>query len=169
MRGRTEVPDNVDKDKIEKYIFEAQEQYIKPILCTALFDRLINGVAGDRTLTALEKSLIEEVKPALIFRSYEKYLPFSDLQPSKSGFHKVVGENIEPLATSEKSIIIKEARRNANHYEAQLREFLDTNFETDTDWQDCKNKRVSGMGQWQMSTISKKRKRISVSRDYYDS
>jgi len=168
MKLRTEVPDNVDKIKIEKYIFEAQEQHIKPILCKLTYDRLVDGLNGKRTLTALEKELITKIEPTLIFRSYEKYFPFNDLVPHAGGFKKITSEVAENITIQDKNSAIGEARKNAAFYEADLIEWLNENFEDDTDWKNCRSKKPSGLGQHGLSTISRKRRRLSVTQ-YYDS
>jgi len=168
MKLRTEVPDNVDVAKIEKYIFEAQEQHILPILCKLTYDRLISGVRGDTTLTALESTLVEKIEPTLIFRSYEKYLPFNDLVPHAGGFKKITSDVADDMTMGDKNMAIAEARKNAAFYEADLIEWLNENFDTDSDWKNCRSKKPSGLGQHGLSVIRKIRKRISVN-DYYDS
>lgn len=165
---RTEVPNNVDTDKIEKYIFEAQEQHILPILCKLTYDRLISGVKGDTVLTALEATLVTKIEPTLIFRSYEKYIPFSDLTPHAGGFKKIASDVADNITIADKNMAIAEARKNAAFYEADLIEWLNENFDTDTDWKNCNSKKPSGLGQHGLSTITKRRRRISVN-DYYDS
>ncbi len=168
MKLRTEVPSNVDKGKIEKYIFEAQEQHIRPILCKLTYDRLLDGIAGKRTNTALETTLIEKIEPTLIFRSYEKYIPFSDLTPHAGGFKKIESDVAENITVGDKKMAIAEARKNAAFYEADLIEWLNENFENDSDWKNCRSKKPTGLGQHQLSTVTKRRRRISVN-DYYDS
>ena len=167
MKLRTEVPSNVDKGKIEKYIFEAQEQHIRPILCKLTYDRLLDGIAGKRTNTALEKTLIEKIEPTLIFRSYEKYIPFSDLTPHAGGFKKIESDVAENITVADKKMAIAEARKNAAFYEADLIEWLNENFENDSDWKNCRSKKPTGLGQHLLSTVTKRRRRISVN-DYYD-
>jgi len=169
MKLRTEVPNNVDKDKIEKYIFEAQEQHIMPILCKLTYDRLLNGIAGKRVNTALEKTLIDQIEPTLIFRAYEKYIPFSDLTPHAGGFKKIESDVAENITVADKNMAIAEARKNAAFYEAVLIEWLCENFENDSDWKNCNSKKPTGLGQHGISTVTKKRRRISVRDDYYDS
>ncbi len=168
MKLRTEVPNNVDVDKIEKYIFEAQEQHIQPILCKLVYDRLISGIKGDTALTALETTLVTKIEPTLIFRAYEKYIPFSDLTPHAGGFKKIASDVADNITIADKNMAIAEARKNAAFYEADLIEWLNENFDTDSDWKNCNSKKPSGLGQHGLSTITKKRRRISVN-DYYDS
>lgn len=165
IKRYVDIPDSVEEQKLDAAIREAQEQYIIPILCRSVYDRLINGLEGTSVPTALETALVAQIKPSLCYRVFEVFLPGSDLVASRSGYKKTTPDNAESISADEKDLLIKQARRSANFYGSELRKWLDNNFSTDSDWKNCNSNKPSGLGQFSMSSVRKKKREFDLNRD----
>ena len=161
LKRRVEIAANVSDDKLMVYITEAQEQFIRPIVCQRVYDRLLAGLENN-SLTTDEATLVDQIKNALVYRTFEKYLPFSDLNPSKTGFKKQTADTAENITAQEKQILIKDARSNANHWESELRLWLNNNFDEDEDYKECNCGKPSGIAQLGISRVKNAKRPFEI-------
>lgn len=122
-----------------------QLKYIKPLLGKDLYNELLEQIEGN-SLTVLNESLIEEIKPALSWLVYSDLVPDTNVKNTASGMTKSVGESFELASNSELASISKRAFGNWQVYERNLIEYLQDNKDSYPLWDDdtCINRGIAG-------------------------
>ena len=98
---RSSVHKNIDSKMIVPEIKAAQEMYILPVLGTALYDRLQDGV-DNNNLTADEQTLIKSyIRDPLIMYTISELAPALSFQLWNKGLTRKTTENSEAVSSSE--------------------------------------------------------------------
>lgn len=115
---------NENSKYIIPYIGLMQEKYIRKILCNNLYNDLLSQVEID-AISAEYQALIDTIKPALIYRSYSRYLLHANQKSTASGFRVHKEDNSDPITDIRLGELIAAANSDAVYYENQLIYFLE--------------------------------------------
>jgi hypothetical protein len=148
-----DVSSNVAEKYFDRHILTAQNRYLRPILGDAFYDEILQDKETGYYGTGIETLIDTYIKPYLVWRSYQVYLPYSTVFLTGQG-PKVFKEDFSDTPSDRRiSIMTDEAKSNAQFYERILYDYLRDNKETFTTWDDATDKdrpgylpRISGVG-----------------------
>ena len=124
-----DVSVNLAQKYTSRYIELAQKRFLRPLLGSELYDDLETEiVSGTPSVDA--SALLEAVKPYLVFRAYELYLPNSRTFFTSMGPRELEEDNSRTISDSQIQALVDLARQNAIFFEAELLQFLDVNKDT---------------------------------------
>lgn len=135
FREYVKIPKGMNIEDFESYINLAQERFLKPILCEKTLEDLKTAYEAGN-LAGNNLTLLNEIKPALVFRAYEAWIQDSSIIFTPNGL-KVAEDGdgtSSPLESERRQAMISKAKSNAAFFENRLLAFLDMNKETYTDW-----------------------------------
>jgi len=88
---------NIDVEKINPHIYNAQILYLEPLLGSSLYEKIISLVnTGDITGTtyAVYKTLLDEyITPSIAFHAVELYIPLNAFQVADGGTYQFQATN----------------------------------------------------------------------------
>jgi hypothetical protein len=116
-------------DYITPHLLSAQEQFLRPLLGDSLYSELQDQVAAENE-TAANITLLEKIKPFLVYRSYQNFLLHHGVYSTNMGLRIYKDENSEELDPGRRAAISNHAGNLAGMYESQLRKFLCDNATT---------------------------------------
>lgn len=125
VRKFTNLTKNVDSARYKQYIISAQNIQLKNIIGSECLEDLLNAKCSN-TLDQYQTALLELVKPYLINSSYAKYVFSSPITSTAEGLVKLEGDNITHLTNQEKKQEFSFYDGNANEYEKQIIELLES-------------------------------------------
>jgi hypothetical protein len=121
---RSAVHKNIDSKMIVPEIKAAQEMYILPVLGTALYDRLQDGV-NNNNLTADEQTLIKSyIRDPLIHYTISELAPALSFQLWNKGLTRKTTENSEAVSSSEIDDFTAKFKNRAEWYLERLIRYL---------------------------------------------
>jgi hypothetical protein len=121
---RSSVHKNIDSKMIVPEIKAAQEMYILPVLGTALYDRLQDGV-DNNNLTAEEQTLIKSyIRDPLIMYTISELAPALSFQLWNKGLTRKTTENSEAVSSSEIDDFTAKFKNRAEWYLERLIRYL---------------------------------------------
>jgi hypothetical protein len=107
-------------------IHAAQWEYVRPVLCDALFNEVLDQVVND-TLTTANAALMEYIRPALAWWAYATYLPFALVRARESGPSFQLGQTIQPATNPDLQNTRNAALSTAGSFANALQKFLHDN------------------------------------------
>lgn len=118
---------NVDTEVILPFIIKSQLNRIKPLLGTALSDKLENDVSG-KTLTGNYKILMDEyIRPTLVEWVIYDSMPFINFKFTNKGIIRKTGENSETSELNEIRFLRNVVRDSAESLSQGLIKYLKSN------------------------------------------
>lgn len=127
FKDRVDLSDNILSKYIVPSIALVQDRYIKKILCKLFYDELIAQIDAS-TLTAANDTLVDDyIKPAMVYRSYARYLANSNVFSTPSGFRKYKEENSDTAEVADMQALMNQANSDAAYYERELIDYLENN------------------------------------------
>lgn len=136
FKDRVELSANLLSKHIIPSIALVQDRYMKKILCLDFYNELLEQVEAE-TLTEANETLIDDyIKPAMVYRSYARYLGSANVFSAPSGIRKFVEENSEAATPADLALPIKQADSDALYYERELTQFLEDNKDDYPTWRD---------------------------------
>jgi hypothetical protein len=114
---------------LTQLIIDAQEQYIKPIICEDLYEELSNEIINN-SITPDNQILLDMIAPALAWRTLFKFLPWSYAKVREQGVVNQTGNTANSVSLDDITYLRSEADHSAIVYENRLVNFLDKNKST---------------------------------------
>ena len=123
LTSRTPINANIDIKLIAPFILTAQDQRIQPILGTALYVRLMDGIANSN-LTPNEEKLIRICQPALAYWTLHTAIPFIGIEIRGAGVVRPTNEKIQPATVTEMGLLQNESKNIAEFYSQRIQDWL---------------------------------------------
>ncbi len=151
---RVDLSSNILSKYVVPNIAAVQDRYIKKILCKEFYDELISQLDAS-TVTASNQTLIDDyIKPAMVFRSYARYLATANIFSTPSGFRKYREDNSDAAESSEMTAFLNQANSDANFYEKELYEYLQNNLDNYPTYRDeCNCNNTTSITNFKISAI----------------
>lgn len=147
FKDRVDLSDNVLSKYIVPNIALVQDRYIKKVLCKTFYDELISEIDAG-TLTVVNDTLVDDyIKPAMVYRSYARYLATSNVFSTPSGFRKLREDNSDVAEVADMQALMNQANSDAAYYERELIDYLENNEDDYPTFRDnckCSTKSNSG-------------------------
>ena len=138
-----DLSNHVNEKYIKRHILTAQERYLRPLLGDAFYAEIIEDVSTGYYGTGIQALIDTYIKPYLVWRSYQVFLPHSRQFFTNMGPRVLIEENSRAINDSELSIVVHEAESNADAYERILVDYLRDNKNDFATWRDAKDKNTS--------------------------
>lgn len=151
----------VDADKLTRCIIIAQDRYVKPILCTDLFDELIAQIEGG-TVTTDFQSLIDKIVPYLSFRAYSRYLNGANIDSTEKGLRTWKEDNSDVITDRRLGELISQSDQDAMTYEHDLKLFLSNNKACFSPFYDNCGCDSTSSGGFKITSIGRKARKPSI-------
>lgn len=116
----------IDPDKITRNIRVAQDRFVKPILCTDLYEELLTQIESGDVTTDFQ-NLIDAISPYLAFRAYSRYLNSANIDSTEKGLRSWKEDNSDVITDRRLGELISQADQDAITYEQDLKIFLNKN------------------------------------------
>jgi hypothetical protein len=154
FKDRVDLSENVLSKYIIPNIASVQDRYIKKIICKDFYDELIVQVENNN-LTSANTTLVDDyIKPAMVFRSYARYLATANVFSTPSGFRKYREDNSDAAEAADMSAVLNQANSDATYYERELLEFLENNLDDYPTYRDeCKCSNIKSLTNFKISAI----------------
>ncbi|HET6224670.1 MAG TPA: hypothetical protein VFF27_00230 [Bacteroidia bacterium] len=154
FKERVDLSDNVLSKYIIPNIASVQDRYIKKILCKDFYDELIYQIDNDSLTTENETLVDDYIKPAMVFRSYARYLATANVYSTPSGFRKFKEDNSDSADAADMAAFLNQANSDATFYERELFEFLENNLDDYATYRDeCKCSNIKSITNFKISAI----------------
>lgn len=111
---------------LKQCIFDAQNFYIRPILCDLLYTELENQIIGASVSTA-NQTLLNEIAPCLSYFSLHQFLPYARSRVREQGVVNQTSDNGNSISLDEITYLRENALSSAKNYEILLLRFLQNN------------------------------------------
>lgn len=152
LKDKTPINENLDIKKVVPFLGNAQEVWIQPLLGTALYNRLQEGIVN-QNLTPSEEQLIRILRPAHAYYTVFTALPFIAVELRNAGLVRSANENIQPAEYSFYKELLNQVKNTAEFYATRVTQFL------------CDNKSVYPL--WTDSTGIASKKTSSFNGGFY--
>jgi len=127
LKQRSIVQDNVDMKVISPAIIDVQEEYVLPLLGTALYNDLLDKVRNS-TMTAEYTTLLDDYLTRVMIWYCRFELP---MDMNYKYFNKSVGvqnaDNMNPASIDELQYVLNRAKNKAEWYAERATKFLRAN------------------------------------------
>jgi hypothetical protein len=154
FKDRVDLSDNVLSKYIIPNIASVQDRYIKKILCKDFYDELIAQIDAGTLTTANETLIDDHIKPAMVFRSYARYLATANIFSTPAGFRKFREDNSDAAEAADMSAFLNQANSDATYYERELYEFLENNKDDYPTYRDeCNCGNIKSVTNFKISAI----------------
>jgi hypothetical protein len=118
---------NIDVDRYLQDIKHAQNTYIKPLLGSDLYNKIVTDFEN-ATLTGLYNTLYEDyVKELLIHSSAEIYLSHGAYMVSNNGITKLKSDSSEAVSKEEVDYLVESSRKLYKLYEREFFKWINLN------------------------------------------
>lgn len=115
---------NVQHSAVKTMILNAQELYIRPLLCDKFYEEIIDQVKNSTLTVANKKILDEYISKIVAWYGLYHYLPFNWARIREQGLVLQNGDTASPVGLEDLTYVREEVRKTAESYVAQLRKFL---------------------------------------------
>lgn len=123
----TELSPNINKDKLNPLILDAQIRLVAPAICDSVYQEVLDQFDNE-TLTPENKTLLEDyIKPFLVMASYVNYLITAGKYSTKTGIVKIVGDDKEQVTREELKDITSDYKSKRDFYKNRCISFLECN------------------------------------------
>lgn len=107
-------------------IMDSQEFYIRPILCTPLYEELQTQIMNN-TVTPDNQNLLDIIYPCLAYWVYYRYLVNNWAKVREQGVVNQNGNTATTISLNDLTFLRGEAESSAKMYEIRLQRFLQDN------------------------------------------
>jgi len=111
---------------LRQIMYQAQLQYIRPIICTALYDELILQIETS-TVSLLNQVLLDQLKPMLAWRILYEFLPFSWERTREQSVVQQTGQTAVPVSISDLTYLRGNAKNFADRLQIEFEKWLNKN------------------------------------------
>lgn len=118
-----DLSSNIDATRIDKFASEQERIKCSQFLGRVLYDELL---AADLSIPKW-KSLLNQVKPMLIYWTYASYLMRGQIFNTATGAVIKQTDQSIPLSDQEKKLALDDVCNSARFYESELQNFLEAN------------------------------------------
>jgi len=115
-------------------IYDVQFQYVRPVLCDALYSELITALQGTPPLSPELDLLLngdglifEGIRAYLCWQVYVEWLVVGNSKSTQTGMQKLTSQFSEQLTENQLGSLIQHARSKAEFYKSELLRFLHEN------------------------------------------
>lgn len=108
---------------LRQKIWDAQVQYIKPLICKDLYDELITQKQTN-TLTPNNLLLLDQIQPALAYYSLFLFLPQSWARVREQGVVNQNGDTAQTISLSDLNFLRNDAKASADNFALILENYL---------------------------------------------
>lgn len=137
---RVDVSDHVADKYLDRHILTAQDRYLKPLLGAAFYTELLEEKETGYWQGINEAFVTNYVTPYLVWRSYQTYLPHSNIFFTGMGPRILEEDNSRPIGEKRLNVLTDEARNQAQFYEREMYEYLCDNKASFESWEDATDK-----------------------------
>lgn len=165
FKNRVDISENVEARYLTPYIGLSQDRYLKIIICKEFYTEIETQLIDD-TLTTANRALLDDyIKPALVYRTYERYLTYANYKSTPAGIRVLSDEDSTAADTRAVENMSKLAASDAVYYEGVLSQFLEDNKDDYPTWRDnCKCVDSPSTSDFKISSIGKGKK----TKGYFD-
>ena len=144
----TPLSGNVEVSRLIPAIKSAQLIFIKPVLGTELYNKILNDFIVDN-LTGLYEEMYEVfIKPMLIHKSTSHYFTFGAYQITSKGIYKAGGTDGEGLTKNEIDYMVKAQDSFYQNFKNELWGFLKENEDSIPEYSTVKRTKRVNYGGW---------------------
>lgn len=163
FKDRVDLSENVISKYIVPHIGLVQDKYISNIICEVFNSELITQIENS-TLTSANSTLVNDyIKPAMVYRSYARYVSRANVYSTPSGFRKFRDDNSDAASSEELRSIIDIAESDAAFYERKLYDYLQNNLELYPTYRDnCSCVSSSTLAGIKISKVSSKKRKLYI-------
>lgn len=130
LKERTALHDNVDEKLIYPEIKAAQDLYIKPILGSALYTKLLNDINTD-ALTGVYQTLVDDYLIDALCNYVLSEIPEAiNYQYTNKGLVSKTTDNSNQSSMSDMYSIVSKYKNRAEHYQKEAVKYLKQNAPT---------------------------------------
>ncbi len=126
IKNKTPLSNNIDIHLITDSIEFAQDSVIQDILGTNLYNDLQTKYSA-QTLSTIETTLVELIKPALSYASAESAMPFIQTQIRAKGLNHLDSDNATQADISYMRYLRGELKSRSEFYQQRIIKFLCNN------------------------------------------
>lgn len=160
----TELSPNINKDKLNPHILDAQIRLVSPSVCDALYQEILTQFDND-SLTVLNETLLEDyIKPFLVMASYVNYLTTAGKVSTPTGMVKVIGDSTDQITRDELKDILKDYKAKRDFYQNRVINFLECNTTDYPLFNNCCKPKKSNFS---ITTVESRKRRYYKELDRY--
>lgn len=111
---------------LRQIMYQAQIQYVRPIICIALYDELILQIETN-TVSGLNQALLDQMKPMLAWRILYEFYPFSWEKVREQSVVQQVGTTANPVGIEDLTYLRGNAKNFADRSEIEFVRWLNLN------------------------------------------
>jgi len=111
---------------LRQIMYQAQLQYIRPIICIALYEELILQIETN-TVTVLNQALLDEMKPMLAWRILYEFYPFAWEKVREQSVVQQIGNTANPISGEDLTYLRGNAKNFADRSEVEFVRWLNLN------------------------------------------
>lgn len=127
LKKRAFIDENFQPGSLTQAIISVMEEKLHPVLGTALYNKLINGIA-DNSLSEDETSLLKDyVTPAMLYYVMEEAVFDTHIKFKNTGLSRITQENTETLTMSEMYDVMNRYKSKGEFQEQRLIKYLQQN------------------------------------------
>jgi len=124
----TTISGDIDVNKINPHIYNAQILYLEPILGSSLYEKIIdlvntNDITGS-TYTDYNILLLNYITPSIVFHTMELFIPMNSFQISDGGTFQFTPSNASFSQLDEIEKITNKYRIIGSKYDKKLSDYL---------------------------------------------
>lgn len=125
MKEEVDIPQNIPDEELEHKIYRAQEM-LRMVMCDEFYQSFLTAyLAGP--LTGAYSTLYPYIKQFVAWQAHEYYAIRANFKPTRSGYRVHREDNSDPTTDTQQSMIIKDAKQQAQYYKKLLIDFIEGN------------------------------------------
>lgn len=109
---------------IRQMILQAQERFIKPILCKSLYNEILDEIENNNLSPDNDYLLEYYIKPTLAYYTYWLMLPNMWAKTRDAGVVKMEGDSYSQTTSNELIYIREQAKETAYHFGLNLKQYI---------------------------------------------
>ena len=125
LREEVDIPQNIPDEELEHPIYRAQEM-LRMLMCDEFYQNFLTAyLAG--TLNGSNANLYPYIKQFIAWQANEYWTIKANFKPTRSGFRVHTEENSFVATDTQMSILIKDAKQQAQYYKKILIDYIEGN------------------------------------------
>lgn len=123
LREQVDISQNIPDEELEHPVFRGQEM-ARMLMGDEFYQDFLTNYKND-TLSTAYNALYPYIKQFVAWQSYAVYTVKANFKPTRAGFRVHTEANSQPASDVQLSIIIKDAKLQAEYYKSLMVSFLD--------------------------------------------